>query len=56
VRILHVSEVAIGGVAALLRRFAEEQARRGHDVQVLAPPTLSAEVPRAGWELQRRRP
>jgi glycosyltransferase involved in cell wall biosynthesis len=56
VRILHVSEVAIGGVAALLRRFAEEQARRGHDVQVLAPPTLSVEASRTGWELHRKRP
>jgi glycosyltransferase involved in cell wall biosynthesis len=55
-RILHVSEVAIGGVAALLRRFAEEQRLRGHDVHVLAPRALPVEAPRSDWQLRRKHP
>ena len=55
-RILHVSEVAIGGVATLLRGFVAEQLRRGDDVYVLAPADLSIAAPRTDWQLRRRRP
>lgn len=56
-RVLHVSEVCIGGVSALVRAFAEAQADRGHEVHVLAPPLLEASAgTRHAWNVHRRRP
>lgn len=57
-RILHVSEVRWGGVVTLLRHFADEQRRTGHDVRLLAPPghpDLDG-VPSVQWSLDRAKP
>ena len=57
-RILHVSEVEWGGVVSLLRHFTAEQSAAGHEVHVLAPPTmprLPGSVQHA-WRVDRHRP
>src|SRR3712207_878300 len=56
-RILHVSEVPIGGVAAVLKAFVAGQAQRGHQPTLLCPGAL--EVPgtrHVPWRVDRRRP
>ncbi len=59
-RVLHVSEVAWGGVVSLVRDFTAEQARRGHEVSLLAPvsfPELGTQPGRRhDWAIDRRRP
>ncbi len=57
-RILHVSEVQWGGVVSLLRPFAAQQDREGHEVHVLAPdgmPPIPRSTPHR-WRLRRARP
>ena len=57
-RILHVSEVHWGGVVTLLRHFADEQSRHGHDVHLLAPgafPRLGS-VTHHDWGIVRGEP
>jgi glycosyltransferase involved in cell wall biosynthesis len=55
-RVLHVAEVAHGGVISLVRTFAEQQLKAGFDVHVLAAPDVG---PLAGvvheWSPRRRR-
>lgn len=54
-RILHVSEVHWGGVVTLLRHYAAEQHRAGHEVHLLAPPEMPP-IPGAGhhpWPVRR---
>lgn len=56
--ILHVNEPTTAGVPALVRAFSAEQARRGDEVHVLAPPGMH-DVPGARlhvWSLVRGRP
>lgn len=57
-RVLHVSEVAWGGVPSLLRHFVREQAKAGSDVHVLGTAQMplldGAEQHR--WTVDRRRP
>ena len=56
-RVLHVTEVCIGGVSALVRAFAGAQAERGHEVHVLAPPVLEASAgTRHVWSVDRKHP
>lgn len=56
-RVLHVSEVCIGGVSALVRAFADAQVDRDHEVHVLAPPLLEASAgTRHAWHVHRGRP
>ncbi len=59
-RVLHVSEVAWGGVVSLLRDFTSEQAARGHEVTLLAPPAFpnlpDPSVRRLEWGIERGRP
>ncbi len=56
-RVLHVSEVSIGGVSTLLRAFMTEQAKRGDEPHLLAPTghglTVGDYHP---WEVHRKRP
>lgn len=57
-RILHVSEVHWGGVVSLLDHFLTQQLRAGHDVHLLAPPSMRpwAGVERHRWEVDRSHP
>ena len=56
-RVLHISEVSIGGIFSLLKDFTREQSARGHDVHILASPTMLAlDGARHDWSLRRRRP
>lgn len=56
-RVLHVSEVATGGVATLLRAFIEEQLQRGHEPSLLCPAPLGIEgCDYFPWRLERNRP
>jgi glycosyltransferase involved in cell wall biosynthesis len=56
-RVLHVTEVCIGGVSALVRAFADAQTGRGHEVHVLAPPLLEASAgTRHTWKVHRKKP
>ncbi len=56
-RVLHVSEVSIGGVSSLLRAFVTEQARRGDDPHLLAPTTHGLMVgEHHRWDVHRKNP
>jgi glycosyltransferase involved in cell wall biosynthesis len=57
-RILHVSEVHWGGVVTLLRHFTDEQARHGHEVHLLAPPSFPRlpAVQQHNWQVARENP
>lgn len=60
VHVLHVSEVAWGGVVSLIRDFAQQQLVRDHRVSLLAPPAFPdlalPGVVRDDWAVDRRRP
>ncbi len=57
-RVLHVSEVSIGGIFSLLNAFTHEQSARGHEVHILASPRMLGleGVQRHHWSIRRRRP
>jgi glycosyltransferase involved in cell wall biosynthesis len=56
-RILHVSEVAIGGVATLLRAFTAEQLHRGDEPLLLCPEPLGLPEDRhVAWHVHRKQP
>jgi glycosyltransferase involved in cell wall biosynthesis len=57
-RILHVVEVSHGGVVSYVREVGREQARRGHEVHLLAPRGVFdlAEAHSHVWSVNRRRP
>ena len=56
-RVLHVSEVSIGGVSTLLRAFVTEQVRRGDDPHLLAPTTHGLVVGEYHrWDVHRKNP
>jgi glycosyltransferase involved in cell wall biosynthesis len=56
-RVLHVSEVTAGGVLSLVRTYAREQQRRGHQVYLLAAEPMGFETARfRRWSAGRRRP
>jgi glycosyltransferase involved in cell wall biosynthesis len=56
-RVLHVSEVAIGGVATLIRAFSTEQLRRGDEPLLLCPEPLGLPVDAyLPWQLHRKEP
>lgn len=57
-RVLHVSEVSIGGIFSLLKDFTREQRARGYDVHLLAAPSMVRldGVRHHDWSLRRGRP
>lgn len=57
-RVLHVSEVSIGGIFSLLKDFTREQNARGYEVHMLASPSMVRldGVRHHDWSIHRRRP
>ncbi len=56
-RVLHVSEVATGGVAALLRSFTGAQAAQGDEPYLLCPSPVGTDPGRhEQWQVHRKRP
>lgn len=55
-RILHVAEVAHGGVISVVGSFARGQIESGHDVHVLVPDGVEMPGVTHTWNPQRRRP
>lgn len=55
-RVLHVAEVAHGGVVTLVRTFAAHQVEAGLDVHLLLPPGVDGEGTVHRWQPRRGRP